>query len=96
MITERPREKAVDDFSAESRDEIKKVTIGFRPHDLENIEYIREATKSNNNAQAVGLALSLARFLVETIANGEQVLIRNRDKELERVRLPQLDHLQRG
>jgi len=94
-MTDLLRDRAEEGSSSETRDEIKKVTIGFRSHDLENIEYIRRITNSNNNAQAVGLSLSLARFLVETIANGEQILIRNKDKELEHVRLPQLDHVQR-
>jgi len=96
MNTGRDAQASLDTPSAEGREEIKNVTIGFRPYDLDNIRVIRALTRSSTNAQAVSIALSLARFIIEAIARGEHLLFRNRDKELERIRIPYLEHLERS
>lgn len=79
-----------DGFSTTQRENIKRVTIGFRPYDIENINRLAELTENQNNAHVVSLAISLARYFAEAVARGEEILIRNQDKEIERVSVPYL------
>jgi hypothetical protein len=88
-MTYSPDDNANDE-SYRKKDTIKRVTIGFRPHDIENITRFSELSDASNSAHAVSLALSLARYFAEVVARGEEILVRNRDRETERVTIPYL------
>jgi len=72
------------------RDSIKRVTIGLRSHDVENLNKFAELSGARDGANAVSLALSLATYFAEAFYRGEDILIRGKNKETERVTIPYL------
>src|SRR4051794_4936017 len=72
------------------RDSIKRVTIGLRRHDVENLNRFAELSGARDGANAFSLALSLATYFAEAFYRGEDILIRGKNKEVERVTIPYL------
>jgi hypothetical protein len=69
--------------------------MALTPRDADNAERILKTTSARSKAHAVGIALSLTRYVIERLLSGAELAIRNRDGKFERVVMPELEHLQR-
>lgn len=71
-----------------------KVTMNLTERDVSNAYAIFTATHARSKAQAVSTALSLTRFIIDSLRTpGTQLLLRNPDGSLERVVMPELEKL---
>ena len=71
-----------------------KVTMNLTDQDAKNVDYLHEAFNSRSKAQAISVALSLTRFVVEAMAvPGTQILLRQADGTIERIIMPELQNL---
>lgn len=72
-----------------------KVTMLLTERDVDNAETIHRLTQSRTKAQAVSIALSLARFLIEQRLEGSQLQLKHRDGTVERIVMTELEQLSR-
>ena len=72
-----------------------KVTMNLTDRDVQNTEFIRELAHARSNASAVSIALSLSRFIAGQLQEGSELLLRNRNGEIERVVMPELTDIGR-
>jgi hypothetical protein len=71
-----------------------KVTMNLTEQDVQNVDYLYEALRSRSKAQAISVALSLTRFVVEAMeVPGTQILLRQADGTVERIIMPELQNL---
>jgi hypothetical protein len=69
--------------------------MNLTDRDVQNTEFIRGITHARSNASAVSIALSLARFIAGQLQEGSELLLRNRNGEIERVVMPELTDIGR-
>ena len=71
-----------------------KVTLGLTDQDVANFGQIRNVVpNARSNAHAISIALSLARFLIDSLRKPDtQLLLRNGD-QFERIVMPELENL---
>lgn len=70
-----------------------RVTMDLTDCDIANADAIEVATSSPNKASAVAIALSLTRFIVDRIRQGDVLCFRSPSGDLERVIMQELEHL---
>ena len=72
-----------------------KVTMNLTDRDRQNAECIQWRTAARTKADAVSTALSLTRFIVDQLGEGNAELLLRRldDKSLERIVMPELQYL---
>ncbi len=57
----------------------KKVTMGFRQRDLENVDFLQKTLQSRSKASTVGQSLDIAKLIVETKQKGGKVILTDSD-----------------
>jgi hypothetical protein len=72
-----------------------KVTMLLTEHDVENVNEIYAWTQARTKAQAVSIALSLTRYLIEQRRNGANLLLRQPNGEVDRIVITELESLNR-
>ena len=70
---------------------LTKVSMNLTDRDIKNTENVRQLFHARTNADAVSAALGIARSLGEMIKNGDELLIRNKKGELQKILIPGLD-----
>ncbi len=73
-----------------------KVTMLLTERDVENANCIHNWTHSRTKAQAVSVALSLARYLIEQRRAGAQLILRQKDGTTERIVMTELEEAARA
>ncbi|WP_286965335.1 hypothetical protein [Methylobacterium sp.] len=73
-----------------------KVTMALSDGDARNASEIQETTDARSKAHALSIALSLTRFVIDRLLNGDELVFRTRDGRLERVLMPELENLRRN
>lgn len=72
-------------MSAESKPRIVKVTMNLTDRDVDNTDKIRKVFHARSNAAAVSDALSVTATLVNMMNEGNEILVRNKKGELEKI-----------
>lgn len=67
---------------------LTKVTMNLTERDIENTEALQQRLHSRSKASAVSSALVIAEEITKRLELGEQVLVRKKDKSMERVFIP--------
>lgn len=67
-----------------------KVTMNLSERDVANTDTLVELTHSRSKAQAVSTALSVTKIIAERIAGGSEVIIRDKNGNLEKIIIPDL------
>jgi len=67
-----------------------KVTMVLTKQDVENADRIFELANVRSKAHAVGVALSIARFVADAIDGGAEVFLKHKNGEPDRVVFPDL------
>ncbi len=62
-----------------------KVTMNLSQRDVDNTAAVREKFQSRSNAAAVSVALGVTKTLADIVDNGGEILVRNKDGQVERV-----------
>lgn len=70
-----------------------KVTMLLTEQDVENTNCITQWLHARTKAQAVSVALSLARFIIEQRMKGAQLLLKQSDGTTERIVMTELENL---
>jgi hypothetical protein len=70
-----------------------KVTMLLTERDVDNLSDIYVWTQARSKAQAVSIALSLTRYLIEQRRNGATLLLRHPNGETERIVMSELEYL---
>lgn len=80
---------------AESSPATIKITMNITEREKANAEHIKSVTGARTKADAVSTALSLTRFIVDKLSDGDtELLLRHKsDKTLERILMPELENL---
>ncbi len=69
---------------------IPEVTMLLSERDSANADHVREIIDARSKAHTVSIALALARFVVDQIASGAELMVKNPDGQLAKVFLPDL------
>lgn len=69
---------------------LTKVSMNLTERDIRNTENVRHLFHVRTNADAVSAALGITRSLGEMIKNGDELLIRNKNGELQKILIPGL------
>lgn len=69
---------------------LTKVSMNLTDRDIRNTESVRHLFHVRTNADAVSAALGITKSLAEMIRNGKELLIRNKNGEIEKVFIPGL------
>jgi hypothetical protein len=72
---------------------VTKVTMLLTDRDVENANTIHTTTQSRTKAQAVSIALSLARYLIEQRQKGAQLQLKYPDGTVERIVMTELENI---
>lgn len=64
---------------------LTKVTMNLTAKDVENTERLRDRFQSRSNAEAVSAALSISSSLVDLVKKGDEVYIKTKDGETEKI-----------
>lgn len=70
---------------------LTKVSMNLTERDIKNTENVRQLFHVRTNADAVSAALGITRSLGEMVKNGNELLIRNKKGELQKILIPGLD-----
>jgi hypothetical protein len=70
-----------------------KVTMLLTERDVQNVNEIHAWTQARTKAQAVSIALSLTRYLIEQRRKGATLLLRQTDGEIDRIVMTELENL---
>jgi len=62
-----------------------KVTMNLTTRDVENTQKVKESLHARSNAAAVSDALAVTTKLIDLSKKGNEILIRNKNGELERL-----------
>jgi hypothetical protein len=71
--------------------EYTKVSMNLTDRDVRNTEYVRQLFHVRTNADAVSAALGITSSLGEMVKKGNEVFIRNKQGELQKLLIPGLD-----
>ena len=69
---------------------LTKVSMNLTERDIRNTECVRQLLHVRTNADAVSAALGLTRSLGEMFQGGEELLIRNKKGEIQKILIPGL------
>ncbi len=69
---------------------LTKVSMNLTERDIKNTENVRQLFHVRTNADAVSAALGITRSLGEMVKNGNELLIRNKKGELQKILIPGL------
>lgn len=69
---------------------LTKVSMNLTERDIKNTESVRQLFHVRTNADAVSAALGITRSLGEMVKDGNDLLIRNKNGEMERILIPGL------
>lgn len=69
---------------------LHRVTMNLTQRDVKNTTKVRTALHTRSNAQAVSSALSLAASVTELLQDGGELLVRDKDGQMQRVIIPGL------
>lgn len=69
---------------------LRKVTMNLTDRDIRNTESLSEKLHTRSKAEAVSAALSITSSLSEMLEGGKELIIRNRNGEIEKVIIPGL------
>jgi hypothetical protein len=68
-----------------------KVTMVLTNRDADNAARIEELTEARSRAHALGISLSLTRYVVDALVEGAQLLIRTPTGEMQTIVMPELE-----
>ena len=69
---------------------LKRITMNLTERDSENANSIRDRLNTRSKAGAVSTSLAITEGLTDRIQSGEELLIRRKNGDLERVIIPGL------
>lgn len=69
---------------------LKRVTMNLTQRDTENAQSIKDRLNTRSRAGAVSASLALTEGLTHRIESGDELLIRRKNGDLERVMIPGL------
>lgn len=72
--------------------EFTRVTMNLTDRDVRNTEKVSQLFHTRNKAEAVSAALGITSSLGEMVKKGNELLIRNKNGELQKVFIPGLDN----
>lgn len=64
---------------------LKKFSMNLTDMDIKNTERVRKLFHVRTNADAISASLSIARSLGEMIRDGKELLLRNKQGEIEKI-----------
>jgi len=70
---------------------LQRVAMTLTPRDIRNTEKIKRTFDARSNAQAVSTALALAVSVSELVTEGNELLLRDKDGNLQKVVIPGLE-----
>ncbi len=79
-------------MSAQTKPNTVKVTMNLTDKDVDNTDKIRKVFHARSNAAAVSDALSVTATLVAMLKEGNEILVRNKNGELEKLVFTGLDN----
>jgi hypothetical protein len=79
-------------MSAKKKPNTVKVTMNLTDRDVDNTDKIRKVFHARSNAAAVSDALSVTATLVTMLKEGNEILLRNKNGELEKLIFTGLDN----
>jgi hypothetical protein len=65
--------------------------MSLTDRDMENAARVHDLCNAQNHAHAVSIPLSLAAFLANAVAEGEEILLRTPDGTISRVKMAELE-----
>ena len=69
---------------------LKRVTMNLTERDSENAKSIQNRLNTRSGAGAVSISLAITEGLTSRIGSGDELLIRNKNGDVERVIIPGL------
>lgn len=69
---------------------LTKVSMNLTERDIKNTESVRQLFHVRTNADAVSAALGITCSLGEMLKSGKELLIRNKNGEIEKILIPGL------
>jgi hypothetical protein len=69
---------------------LTKVSMNLTERDIKNTERVRQLFHVRTNADAVSAALGITSSLGEMVKDGNELLIRNKKGEMEKILIPGL------
>ena len=69
---------------------LTKVSMNLTERDIKNTESVRQLFHVRTNADAVSAALGITRSLGEMMKDGKDLLIRNKNGEMQKILIPGL------
>lgn len=70
--------------------QMRKVTMNLTERDVKNTERLRLKLHTRSNAEAVSAALSIASSLSDLLEDNKELIIRNKNGDIEKVIIPGL------
>lgn len=89
-ISIRPMQNDSSDSTGEAK-ALQRVAMTLTPRDIRNTEKIKRTFDARSNAQAVSTALALAVSVSELVTEGNELLLRDKDGNLQKVVIPGLE-----
>ena len=69
---------------------MQKVTMNLTEHDVRNAGRLKLKLNLDNNAEAVSAALSITSLLSDLLNNDKELIVRNKNGDIEKVIIPGL------
>jgi len=69
---------------------LTKVSMNLTERDIKNTESVRHLFHVRTNADAVSAALGITRSLGEMVKSGSELLIKNKNGEIQKILIPGL------
>lgn len=70
--------------------QMRKVTMNLTERDVKNTERLRLKLHTRSNAEAVSAALSITSSLSDLLGENKELIIRNKNGDIEKVIIPGL------
>lgn len=70
--------------------QLTKVTMNLTDRDVKNAEKLSEQFHTRSKAEAVSAALTITSSLSDLLQGGKELIIRNKDGDLEKIIIPGL------
>ena len=68
--------------------QMQRVIMNLSEHDVQNTERLRLKLHTRNNAEAVSAALSITSSLSDLLEDNQELFIRNKNGDIEKVIIP--------
>jgi len=72
--------------------ELTKISMNLTDRDIRNTEAVRRMLHVRTNADAVSAALGITKSLADLVKEGGEVLIKNKNGEVQRLFIPGLNN----